>query len=610
MPGGARGGRGSGGLAVGALAVVRAFGGASPAETVRRMLEVVPHRGTASRVVVAGRCAIGVCHRDDDPGATVAVDGQWAAALVGDLDNAAALDAALDGQGQGSAHTPAAVVLRAFRTWGEGAVERFRGAFAGVVWDGSRLWCFRDQVGFQPLFYRSDAQAFYCASEAKQIVAGAGFPREPDPDALETIFYRGIGEDTALKGVKRFLSSPLARVDADGRLVITRYWDPGRILESARVGPAEARERLIQVLDQAVTRVVTGRDAVALSGGIDSPTVAAFAAPAHMRAAGRPLVAITMAYPDFPSVDEGSYVRQVAEFLDIPVRSHVLTGTPLDDVERWTALADGPWDTLPMPLVAQEYRLARELGVRAVLTGDLAEYVYTISASLLGHLFWHGRWRGLARHTAALRARGTSWPAVARRVAREGIPWPLGGLYMRLRSRPSRRIPDWVDRGVLARSLYRPDLAGPARQRWRRAQLTATQGISSTQEADEICAAACGVRVRRPLADVDLWEFFLSLPAEVKFPDPTPKALVRQAMRGRLPDAILDRRTKTVYDDHAMSTADYPAMRRWIDPSRYRMRGVDYVLLRQRIEQGTMSLLDLLWAHDLVKVHAFVSSWE
>jgi hypothetical protein len=129
-------------------------------------------------------------------------------------------------------------------------------------------------------------------------------------------------------------------------------------------------------------------------------------------------------------------------------------------------------------------------------------------------------------------------------------------------------------------------------------------------EADEIAAAHTGVTIRRPLADVDLWEFFLSLPAQIKFPDSVSKALVRQAMRGRLPDVILDRRDKTVFDEHTLATAQINQLQDLIDPTFYRMEGVDYDRLADLLESQRLTPNDVIWAHDLAKVHAFVGLFE
>jgi asparagine synthase (glutamine-hydrolysing) len=127
-----------------------------------------------------------------------------------------------------------------------------------------------------------------------------------------------------------------------------------------------------------------------------------------------------------------------------------------------------------------------------------------------------------------------------------------------------------------------------------------------TAEADAICAAACGVEVRRPLADVDLWEFFLSLPAEQKFPDPVSKGLVRRAMRGRLPVEIFERRDKTAFDAHYLAGADYPALRRLLLDDWLRLPGVDYEHLRLRLEDESMGVFELSWASDLARAHAFL----
>ena len=48
----------------------------------------------------------------------------------------------------------------------------------------------------------------------------------------------------------------------------------------------------------------------------------------------------------------------------------------------------------------------------------------------------------------------------------------------------------------------------------------------------------------------------------VQFPDALPKSLLRESVRGRLPDALLDRTDKTYFNDFALRTADYDGLRR------------------------------------------------
>jgi hypothetical protein len=104
-----------------------------------------------------------------------------------------------------------------------------------------------------------------------------------------------------------------------------------------------------------------------------------------------------------------------------------------------------------------------------------------------------------------------------------------------------------------------------------------------------------------------LWEFFLSLPAEVKFPDYRMKGFARTVLREHVPDEILDRRDKTNTNEYYRSMClDYEALRRWLLAPEYRVAGVDYALLAQELEHEDMSLAHYLWARDLAAVHAFI----
>jgi hypothetical protein len=95
----------------------------------------------------------------------------------------------------------------------------------------------------------------------------------------------------------------------------------------------------------------------------------------------------------------------------------------------------------------------------------------------------------------------------------------------------------------------------------------------------------------------------------VKFPDNHSKTLVRRLLRGKVPDAILDRRDKTVFDESVMAHLDYPTLRHWLIRPRYRLAGVDYSRLEERLEREELDLSEFMWAKDLASVHAFLSEW-
>jgi asparagine synthase (glutamine-hydrolysing) len=592
---------------VGSLVVHSGSSRADP-DAAARMLQSAPHRGREHAIHDVGRVALGISNGPDLRDAWLAKTDGRGAVFQGCLDNGDELMRALEHEGRPpTAGDPAGLVLAAFEAWGDDAPNRLRGAFSGAVTDGRSIRCFRDQIGFGTLFYRAEGRSFVAATEAKQVVAGAGIAREPDLEAVEQIFWGRLGErGTALKGVERFPRASIGVVENGGGPDVRRYWDPSALLETARLSVDEACERLTELLQQAVERATRGSDAVTLSGGLDSTTIAAFAAPRHLEMSGRPLAAVSHVYPEFPSVNERPYIELVAGRLGLPLHAYVPRSRPLDDLGHWVAHLDGPTNTLTIPSIVEANRHARATGAKTVLSGDFAEFAFTLSHHLIGHLILHGRWRAAARWVDGRRSRGRSWFRIARQAAPSVTPSFLAALLARTTRRRNPPIAPWLE----SRNPWRGDLAVPARRRWLDTQLSPIQGRFVSFEAVDLLAAYCGVHDRKPLADVDLWEFCLSLRAETKFPDNVPKSLVRRSMRGYLPREILERRDKTVFDEHMLATADYDALRRWILDSQHRIAGVDYAMLQERIERRALALFELIWAYDLARAHAFLSQWD
>lgn len=564
------------------------------------MLAAAPHRGATRETLVHGRTALGISRGDGDEHACLGTDGAIAIAFAGSFDNLAELAAEL---GRPSDDV-VGVLAEGYRRLGDELPARMRGVYATAVSDGERVVCFRDHIGYRPLFYRVDANALYAASEAKQVVAGAGLQREPDVAVVEAIFFRTYDDTTpaALRGVRRLPKATSLAVD-HGTASLRRYWRPERLLESWHPSPSELRERFVALMEQAVSRSLSRPAAISLSGGIDSPAVAAFAAPIHQHRFGRPLQALSVIYPSQPSVDESRYVEIVAAALDIPLQTYEQTANAVADMRRWTALADTPFPAAALAQYEEDYLRARALDTRVILTGEHAEFVMGMQWHLLDHLLTHRRWSAARRELRERRARGASWPALTRLVGRSLASDRIMAARNRFSPRP-RQVPPWID----ARRLD-PDQRLAARERWRHSQLIGFTGPGISLEAEEVCQQVCGVRSRKPWTDVDLWEFFLSLPAEMKFPDLRAKGLARDLLRGRVPDAILDRGDKTVFDAAAMAELDYPALRGLIIDSPHRISGIDYRTLAATLEAERLTPIEYRWARNLANVHAFLSQW-
>lgn len=585
------------------LAIAAGRTDAPDESVVRRMLAAAPHRGDQVSVTVCGRVRIGITRDSSAPNASLHHAEGLLGAVSGSFDNLEEPELA-DLAPAATDRCSAAVLLAAYRRWGRDCVSRLRGKFAGVVTDGRWLLVFRDQFGGRPLFHRAAGTAWFAATEIKQVAAGVGLRREPDWDHLERVLFGGVDLSTAVRGIERIPRGTSAVV-SDARVgPFHRYWQPHEILERAKgISAQDARDGVAAALDRATARCLRGRDAILLSGGLDSPAIAASA----IRAPSRDeLTGVTAVFPRHGSVDERPWTELVAAHLGLPLRPYEATATAMDDTERWIDRVDGPVDVLSLPECSEAYEAVRAAGGRTALNGEVAEYLFHSRGALLGHLLYRGRGAALRQQLGLLHARGRSRRRLVRDIVRDAAPMTAMRWYYRHDSARVMALPPWVDKERASARWFRAEVR--PWNRWAALQTSALTGSGLQLEADDIVAAHSGVDSRRPFTDVDLWEFVLSLPAEAKLFDLRPKPLLRAAMRGRLPDQHLDRRDKTYFDQFQLDTTNYPKLKSLLADSDHRIPGVDYPLLQKRLEQADFGTLELRWARDLARIHAYLES--
>ncbi|HEU5208095.1 MAG TPA: asparagine synthase-related protein [Longimicrobiales bacterium] len=560
------------------------------------MLETVPERGTRISVVRLADFALGLAEDDrrPDEGSICERDG-WAAGVVGTVDNLQQLRGA----------SPAEAVLELIRSNGPQELNQLRGVFAAVVTDGRRAWAARDQLGTETLYYHVAGDRLLLVSEPKQLTAVPGVHLQPDLEIVEAIFYGENYEPdrSVYRNVGRVQMASYVEWDAT-HLRVGRYWHPARLFETARLSPADIRDRFDELMSQAVRRTLRGDDAILLSGGIDSPAVAAYAGSRERQNGQRPVGAISGVYPKHPSVDETPLIQMLAKEFGLELHTYEPPPLSLKCLAHWVRTFDGPWSAWHPGLTEFSYQLAASLGYKVLLTGFFAENVADLHRGLVPYLVSRGRVRPAMKHLRYRRAIGTTREANARLVASTLLPrWVMARRRRRL---PVAIIPSWMDRNRLAERDAAITVA--PRNQWKTAQLGFLSGQHPSMEAFAKLQARWGIRARHPFSDVDLWEFFVSLPAQDKHPDGRGKALLRNVLRGRVPDVILTRR-KVVFNAFITDRIDYDSLRHWLIDPEVRIRGIDYPLLAERLTAQNMSMSEFMSAKDLATAHAFLAQW-
>lgn len=487
----------------------------------------------------------------------------------------------------------------------EVTARRMRGAHTAVLIAPSGVTAWRDHLGFGPLFHAGSGDRIALASEPLSALLALGIRPRPDHDGIAAVFWEYAEEDapTAWVGARRIPKATLVTADDSGVRAAARYWSPTPLLERRPRDPVELQAEFDDRFSRAVDRVLRGGDVIALSGGVDSPAVSAYAGPRERERYGTPLRALSTVYPGRPSVDESRWVELVAQrhSLELTTYEPSLSNVArLADVARRLAAPVPPSMTTD---VEEFYRRARQFSGGVVLTGEFAEYVMELRGELVPYLLRHGKWQGALRFLAARRRGGQK----LHNLALEALP---AVLPHRLRTwRRGRRPTDLPD---FLTADHDTSLAMlPPGREWRAAQTRAFYGAGLTVEADELLQQWSDVVVRRPWIDVDLWELFLGLPAEQKFPESRYKGLVKRLLRGRVPDEILDRRQFTVFDETLLAGLDRPALLRPLAETGWQLPGVDYRRLRQLLgDQDPMEVPAALWATAVAGVHAFLEVSE
>jgi asparagine synthase (glutamine-hydrolysing) len=194
-------------------------------------------------------------------------------------------------------------------------------------------------------------------------------------------------------------------------------------------------------------------------------------------------------------------------------------------------------------------RRVSESGAGRFMTGHWGDQLLSDS-DYLADLLGQGRWRLVARHSRGWRM-GTRGLAVrlARAWASRHLPASVVSTVRRARSGRSAARSPWYTRRFRRLLRQRAADAGLPRRggtshAWAIYQQSRLGYHVQCMEWNSRIGAMHGLDVAFPYLDCDLIQFLMSIPGEIQSHDGVPRGLMRHAMRGIVPDAIIDRGSK------------------------------------------------------------------
>lgn len=467
------------------------------------------------------------------------------------LDNRAELSQLL---GNCASQSDWELLSRGYGRWGTELADRLRGDFALAIWDPTRraLYAARDPFGVRPLYYCAVQSWLVVASEIESILAtGVADRRLEDVAILE--FLKGEHfhlRETFFANVYRVLPGHWLLADSHS-IREERYWKPPR--GDLRLQPDDYPREFRKLFQTAVADRLESDSPIAaqLSGGLDSSSIVCMVEEiAGSAKGGAPeLHTVSAVYPDL-ECDESRWIDEVAKSVRFP--SHRWDGTEPSPLSPKNASMVHPWGGTWGGSMDGDLRLARQLGAAVLLSGFGGDELL-FERGVFRDLAKHGRWFRLLRETV-LGPRVYSSRRGAEFIAdafRSTIPGRVRRAYRRIRPRPPATAPAWL--GFTLRPFWLPaapavqsDLADETRQclwNW----LT-NPNLWWSVELQVQRAARYGLEMRFPFLDRRLADFVLGIPYEHRLPGGRMKRLLRNAMTGTVPSAILRRRRVTAFD--------------------------------------------------------------
>ncbi len=435
------------------------------------------------------------------------------------------------------------LILHAFHAWGERCVEQFYGDFAFVIWDqhAQRLFCARDSFGIKPFYYARTGATFVFSNNLDSLRAVPGISLELNEAALCDFLAFGYNLDekaTFFKQIARLPPAHTLSLAQSGPAKIHAYQ---RLVFDQRLqckNPQEYQEQFIEIFQQAVSdRLRTDRVAFELSGGLDSTSVASVAALEERENPAFSGLAVTTDYSwSDPNDREAHYAGMVAQQTGMQ-HLQVQAGTKNDFMAPCGT--QQPYTRMYAVTSGRFAALVRRHG-RVMLTGQGGDPLMDSSGFPLLDQY---RELPLPAFTAAL-------------IRSAGKKRSLHGLGLSaLTTRDPARIrmpaiPAWIKSDLLRRAasperwhelFYRPGRY-PPRCRHEMAYDELRLPVWTYLFEDYYQQLFCGIDCRHALFDIRLINFFFAVPPSLK----QDKALLRDAMQGRLPEAVR-RRPKTVF---------------------------------------------------------------
>jgi len=476
-------------------------------------------------------------------------DGAYSLTFNGEIYNYREIRSELEKRGHNfRTATDTEVILHAYQQWAEECLQHFNGMWSFGLWDRrkQKLFCARDRFGVKPFYYALSEGCFFFGSEIKQILHASSIARRANSQSVFALLEWGLmdhSSETFFEGVHQLPGGHFLTLDLASPLspIIRRYWDL-RVEPQNKLSVEEATEEFQHLFKNAVkirlrSDVPVG---VCLSGGLDSSAILC-------QAKG---IAPETQFQTFSACFEDRAIDE-REFMVAAASATQSVNHPTfpKGHEFWESVQSlifhhdeplGAASTFSQWTVMQS---ARKQGVPVILGGQGSDEALCGYQKYRYFYFWHllrERNPKLLREIILTFRNGTTTHgqfAAATRYLPAALRRPFN---------PAERLCNPEFRENVDFRGTKLGAAGSIAER-QKIDLTYSS-IPPFLRHEDRNSMAHSVETRHPFLDYRLVEFAVSCPPDLKLRDGWSKWILRDAMKGILPEKIRLRKTKLGFD--------------------------------------------------------------
>lgn len=429
-------------------------------------------------------------------------------------------------------HSDTEVVLKSYIQWKDKCVEKFNGIFAFVVWDNTekRLFFARDRIGVKPFFYAIINNSFIFGSEIKALLEHEYVNPEIDENSIAEIMFIGPGRTPGcgvFKNIKELKPACCGYYSKSG-IKIIKYWT---LKDREHTDNFEQTvEKVRELVIDSVTRQLVSDVPVGtfLSGGLDSSIISSIAN-SHFNKQNKKLTTFSVTYKDndkyfksskFQPNSDTEYIKKMVEYLGC--EHHLIT---LDNNDLANALFDAV-DARDLPGMSDVdsslLLFCKEIKKHCTvaLSGECADEIFG----------------------------GYPWYRDKDIRAINGFPWAQSTKYRKSFLRDDFKVPD-AENFVYSRYKYtlintsKIQGISPIESRMKEMmKLNLDWFMQTLLDRKDRMSMYNALEVRVPFCDYRIAEYLYSVPWEFKDYKSYEKGLLREAVKGILPEEVLWRK--------------------------------------------------------------------